>query len=118
MQHLSDSEIVKAIVNFCGVVGDLPDAMKYCDVKKQEHVAAIEDWAEIFNDSAGLPAKVAQSMRSHKPEVDNDVSAITTDWSNGDYMSAGHDLASLFTLLFGPIHVPGENAHPRTAPAD
>jgi len=92
----------QAALEFALVILQIPQALHACE-SMQDDIAAIESWAQIFTNPAQLAATVSKNMVFHKSAISSDMTALTTDWDAGEYVSAGEDLAQLMIDLIGPI---------------
>ena len=50
-----------------------------------EDIAAIEDWAQIFNDPVLLSATIAKNYALHKKRIDADIAAVESDYDSENY---------------------------------
>lgn len=82
----------------------LPQTISTCKGMSDE-IAAIEDWATIFQDPALLAATISKNYLLHKKKIDADKAAVEADVAAGDYFQCGVDAAQLATDAIGPIKV-------------
>ena len=68
-----------------------------------DDIAAIEEWALIFEDIPELTKVVTKNYLLHKKKVQADLDLIEADQAADNYYQMGVDSASLLTLLVGPI---------------
>lgn len=54
-----------------------------------EDIAAIEVWAQAFGDPMALAQDVVSNYLSHSPEIMANFSKAKTDFSEGNFYSAG-----------------------------
>ena len=64
---------------------------------------AIGTWATAFNDMHKLEKRVIRNAARHPRQVKAIRSELETDWESDHYFEVGKDLASMATLLIGPI---------------
>ena len=68
-----------------------------------DDIAEIEAWAKIFTEPATLSATVAKNWLFHSKKIKADITKEESDWSSGNYFSAGQDVADALTLAVGPM---------------
>ena len=64
---------------------------------------AIAEWATIFSDRPSLKSIVVRNAEANRTEVKAIRSEMEADWESDHYFEVGKDLASMATLLIGPI---------------
>ena len=64
---------------------------------------AIGEWATFFNDLPQLKKRVVRRAELNRLEVKAIRSEMEGDWESDHYFEVGKDLASMATLLIGPI---------------
>ena len=68
-----------------------------------EEFDAIGEWATVFADVPSLKTIVIRNAEENRKEVKAIRSEMETDWESDHYFEVGKDLASMATLLIGPI---------------
>ena len=69
----------------------------------QDDVAAIKDWATVFQSKAKLAATVSKNYLLHKRAIKTDIANVKADWALDHYYKSGVDAADLVNLAVGPI---------------
>ena len=82
----------------------LPQTLTTCTGMDDE-IAAIEEWATIFQDPTKLAATISKNYLLHKKKIDADRAAVEADLAAEDYFQCGVDTAQLATDAIGPINV-------------
>jgi hypothetical protein len=112
-----DQEIKKAVVDFKAggwnnivqgclevlLVGfQMPQELNTCKGMSDE-LTAIESWASTFTDKSKLISTVTKHFLMHKKAVTGDIATLKTDFAAESYFKTGEDVATLATILIGPI---------------
>ena len=112
-----DQEIMKAIGDFKaggwnnitqGVLEvllaalQLPQEFNTCKGMTAD-LKAIGEWASILTNKTELISTVTKHFLFHKKEAQADIAQLKSDFANDLFFKTGEDLASLSTLLIGPI---------------
>jgi len=68
-----------------------------------DDITAIESWAAIFTDPKALAKKAALHYARHKGEITTDIATLESDWNADKFFDVGKDVATLATVVIGPI---------------
>ena len=68
-----------------------------------DDINAIESWAANFSDKSKLVGKVTKHFIMHKKDVTADIATLKTEWAAKEYFAAGEEVATLASILIGPI---------------
>ena len=93
---------IQAGLQFGLAVTQIPPALKTCEGMGDD-LAAIEDWASVFEKPKELAEKLATHYALHHKKIQGDIQTLETDWDAQSYFKAGQDLAEISTLALGPI---------------
>lgn len=80
----------------------LPQELHTCKGMSAD-LKAIVEWASIVTDKTKLISTVSKHYLFHKKEVQDDIAQLKSDYAATEYFHGGEDIASLLTILIGPI---------------
>ena len=105
MAALIEGDVIRAVSYLVDFAKTVPTDIGDCLDAKAE-VAAIQDWATIFDNKAILTAKATTNYALHKRAVKNDRATMEADWAAKDFFQAGYVGADICRILLGPVVVP------------
>jgi len=112
-----DQEIKKAVFDFKAggwdnivqgcleilLVGfQVPQELNTCKGMSDD-LAAIESWASVFTSKTQLISTVTKHFLMHKKAVTADIAELKADFAAEEYFKTGEEIATLATILIGPI---------------
>lgn len=112
-----DQEIKKAVVDFKAggwdnivqgcleilLVGfQIPQELNTCK-SMGDDISAIESWATAFTNKSKLISTVTKHFLMHKKQVTADIAELKADYAAEEYFKAGEEVATLASILIGPI---------------
>jgi len=102
VHDLAHGDFIKAIDDNAKFAQALEDAVTEC-TGMDDDFARIAAWAQIFTEPVKLSETVAKNWLLHKRGIKKDIKAEQDDWANGDYFTAGEDIADALVKLIGPV---------------
>lgn len=102
VHDLANLNFIRAEIDNAHLVDDIQDSMTKC-TGMDDDFARIAAWGQIFTEPTKLAETVAKNWLLHKRGIKKDIAKEQADWANGDYFSAGTDIADALTKLIGDV---------------
>ena len=103
---LKSGEIIRGIRLVKKIMNDeLPADLANCHAMSDD-LAAVKEWASIFESPSHLVEVATKNWLFHKKAIKGDIANEEAAWAAGNFFQAGEYTADIITALVGPIPSP------------